>query len=85
MLKQLFNLPKTVWLLGLVSLFNDSASELIYPLVPLYLSAVLMAGSKTLGIIEGIAEATSSALKLFLACLLIKPVQLSRGWSVAIH
>jgi MFS family permease len=52
-------------LLGLVSLFNDSASELIYPLVPLFLSSVLMAGPKALGIIEGIAEATSSLLKLF--------------------
>ncbi|HEY7986772.1 MAG TPA: MFS transporter [Methylophilaceae bacterium] len=65
MLKQIFNLPKTVWLLGLVSLFNDSASELLYPLVPLYLASVLMAGPKALGIIEGIAEATSSLLKLF--------------------
>ena len=35
MLKTLFGLPRTVWLLGLVSLFNDSASELLYPLVPL--------------------------------------------------
>jgi MFS family permease len=65
MLKQLLQLPKTVWLLGLVSLFNDSASELLYPLVPLYLSAILMAGPKSLGTIEGIAEATSSLLKLF--------------------
>lgn len=64
MLKTLFGLPRTVWLLGLVSLFNDSASELLYPLVPLYLSSVLMAGPKALGIIEGIAEATSSLLKL---------------------
>lgn len=34
-------LPPAVWLLGLVSLFNDSASELLYPLVPLYLAVVL--------------------------------------------
>jgi MFS family permease len=61
----MLGLPATVWLLGLVSLFNDSASELLYPLVPLYLASVLMAGPKTLGIIEGIAEATSSLLKLF--------------------
>ena len=65
MLTALLRLPRTVWLLGLVSLFNDSASELLYPLVPLYLSSVLMAGPKALGIIEGIAEATSSLLKLF--------------------
>jgi MFS family permease len=65
MLKQILKLPKSVWLLGLVSFFNDSASELIYPLVPLYLASVLMAGPKALGIIEGIAETTSSLLKLF--------------------
>jgi MFS family permease len=65
MFKQIFSLPKAVWLLGLVSLFNDSASELLYPIVPLYLASVLMAGPKALGIIEGIAEATSSLLKLF--------------------
>ncbi len=65
MLKMIFELPRAVWLLGLVSLFNDSASELLYPLVPLYLSSVLMAGPRALGIIEGIAEATSSLLKLF--------------------
>ena len=47
-----------------VSFFNDSASELVYPLVPLYLASVLMAGPKALGIIEGIAQATSSLLKL---------------------
>ena len=65
MLKSLLNLPATVWLLGLVSFSNDAASELIYPLVPLYLASVLMAGPKALGIIEGIAEATGSLLKLF--------------------
>lgn len=57
-------LPATVWLLGLVSLFNDAASELVYPLVPLYLASVLMAGPKALGIIEGIAETVASLLKL---------------------
>ena len=65
MLKALFKLPSAVWLLGLVSLFNDSASELVYPLMPLYLASVLMAGPKALGIIEGIAEATGSVFKLF--------------------
>ena len=69
MLKALFALPSTVWLLGLVSFFNDSASELVYPLMPLYLASVLMAGPKALGIIEGIAEATGSLLKLFAGVL----------------
>ncbi|MFZ6751022.1 MFS transporter [Undibacterium sp. Ren11W] len=65
MLAALKNLPRTVWLIGLISLVNDSASEMVYPLIPLYLSSVLMAGPRALGIIEGIAEATASLLKLF--------------------
>ncbi|QJD30567.1 MFS transporter [Methylococcus geothermalis] len=65
MFRQVFSLPSTVWLLGLVSLFNDSASELVYPIVPIYLASVLMAGPRALGIIEGIAEMVSSLLKLF--------------------
>lgn len=56
-------------MLGLVSLFNDATSELVYPLVPIYLASVLMAGPKALGIIEGIAEATGSLLKLFFGVL----------------
>lgn len=69
MLGTLRELPRTVWLLGLVSFFNDTSSELIYPLVPIYLASVLMAGPKALGIIEGIAEATGSLLKLFAGVL----------------
>lgn len=68
-IKALFSLPPAVWLLGLVSLLNDSASELVYPLLPLYLTSVLMAGPKAMGIIEGIAEATGSLLKLFAGVL----------------
>ena len=64
MFKTVLSLPKTVWLIGLISLINDSASEMVYPLLPLYLSSVLLAGPKALGIIEGIAEATSSLLRL---------------------
>lgn len=64
MLRGIAALPRTVWLVGLVSLLNDSASEMLYPLVPLYLASVLMAGPKALGLIEGLAEATASLLKL---------------------
>ncbi|MFO1246612.1 MAG: MFS transporter [Ramlibacter sp.] len=48
----------------MISLVNDSASEMMYPLIPLYLSGVLMAGPKALGLIEGLAEAIASLLKL---------------------
>ena len=64
MFKTISNLPRTVWLIGLISFVNDSASEMLYPLMPLYLASVLMAGPKALGIIEGVAEATSSIFKL---------------------
>ena len=64
MFKTILALPRTVWLIGLISFVNDSASEMLYPLMPLYLSSVLMAGPKALGIIEGSAEASSSIFKL---------------------
>ncbi len=81
MLKALFALPSTVWLLGLVSFFNDAASDLVYPLLPLYLASVLMAGPKALGIIEGIAEATGSLLKLF-AGVLADKTRSTKYWVV---
>lgn len=60
----LAGLPRTVWLLGAISLLNDAASDMIYPLVPLYVATVLMAGPRALGFIEGVAEAAGSLLKL---------------------
>lgn len=55
---------KNIIILGLVSLFTDISSEMIYPLVPLYLTAVLGASPAFLGIIEGIAESLASLLKI---------------------
>lgn len=82
MLDGLRALPRTVWLLGLVSLFNDTTSELVYPLVPLFLASVLMAGPRALGIIEGIAEATASLLKLFSGILVDRHGR-AKGWVLA--
>ena len=62
MIRRLRRLPREVWLIGLISLINDGASDLIYPLLPLVLTSVLLPGPKTLGLIEGIAEATSSQI-----------------------
>ncbi len=56
-------IPKAVIMLGIVSLFTDTASEMIYPLVPVYIAA-LGSGAIVLGIIEGVAETTASMLKL---------------------
>lgn len=57
-------LSRNVLLLGTVSFLNDAASEMIYPLLPAFLTAVLGAGPAALGVIEGIAESTASILKL---------------------
>lgn len=62
--EKLKTLPRNVYALGLVSLLNDTATEIIYPLLPLYLTLVLGASPLALGIIEGAAEALSSFLKL---------------------
>lgn len=50
--------------LGVVSFFTDVSSEMIYPLLPLFLTATLGASASALGIIEGAAETTASLLKL---------------------
>jgi len=59
-----FGLSRPVWLLGWVSFFTDLASEMIYPLLPLFLTRVLGAGAMSLGVIEGAAEAANSILKI---------------------
>jgi MFS family permease len=51
-------------MLGWVSFFTDTASEMVYPLLPLFLTRVLGAGAMSLGVIEGIAEAANSILKV---------------------
>lgn len=57
-------LSRTVLILGLVSFFNDLSSEMIYPLLPLFLTGAMGAGAAALGVIEGVAESTASILKL---------------------
>ena len=81
MLTALRRLPPNVWLIGVISLLNDTASDLLYPLIPLYLSSVLMSGPKALGIIEGIAEATSSILKL-VSGVLVDKTNRTKPWIV---
>jgi MFS family permease len=58
-------IPGSVWMLGLVSLFMDVSSEMIHSLLPLYLVSVLGASTLEVGVIEGIAEATASITKMF--------------------
>jgi MFS family permease len=63
------SIPRSVWLLGLVSMFMDLSSEMIHALLPLYLVSVLGVSTLTVGIIEGIAEATASITKIFSGAL----------------
>lgn len=58
-------LPRNVVILGLVSLLNDFASEMVVPLIPLLLVTVLAAGPAALGLIEGAAEMLANLLKLW--------------------
>jgi len=60
-----FGLSKPVWLLGWISFFTDMATEMIYPLLPLFLTRTLGGTAMSLGVIEGVAEAANSALKVF--------------------
>lgn len=57
-------ISRPVWLLGWVSLFTDMATEMTYPLLPIFLTRVLGASAMSLGVIEGVAEAANSALKI---------------------
>jgi MFS family permease len=54
-----------VFAIGLVSLLNDASSEIIYPLLPIFLANSLGASARAIGTIEGLAESMSSLLKLF--------------------
>jgi MFS family permease len=58
-------LPRNVFAISLVSLLNDASSEIIYPLLPVFLSLTLGASPGVVGLIEGAAESVSSLLKLF--------------------
>ena len=58
-------IPRTVWALGLVSLFMDVSSETIHALLPLFLTTTLGASVALVGLIDGVAEATASIAKVF--------------------
>ena len=58
-------ITRNIFLLGLVSLFTDLSSQMIFPLIPLYLVSVLGTGALVVGICEGAAETTASLIKVF--------------------
>jgi MFS family permease len=67
--------PPTVKGLSLVSLFNDFASEMVYPLLPAFVTGPLGGGAMILGVLDGAADLTSAALKLWSGRLADRP-----GW-----
>jgi len=58
-------IPAVVWLLSFVSLLNDTASEMLYPVMPIFITQILGAPVFVVGIIEGIAEGSASLFKTF--------------------
>ena len=64
LMKDKKSLSVNVVVLGIVSFFNDVASEMVYPIIPLFLTSVLGAPVELVGLIEGIAESTASFLKV---------------------
>lgn len=60
-----FGVSRNVFVLGLVSFFQDISSEMIYPLLPLFLATVVRADKAIIGLIEGVAESTASVSKVF--------------------
>ncbi|MFT3673271.1 MFS transporter [Aestuariivirga sp.] len=62
-------LPSGIWALGFVSMLMDISSEMIHALLPIYLVTVLGTSTLTVGVIEGIAEATASITKIFSGAL----------------
>ncbi len=65
-------IPRSVWALGATSLFTDASSEMIFPLIPVFLAS-LGGGAAFLGLVEGVSDALASFLKLVSGRLADKP------------
>ena len=63
------NIPPAIWVLGFVSMLMDISSEMIHSLLPLFMVGVLGASALTVGLIEGLAEATALIVKVFSGAL----------------
>lgn len=59
------HLPGSVWALGFTALLMDTSSELVHSLLPVFMSSILGASMLTIGVVEGVAEATASITKVF--------------------
>ncbi len=65
--------PRAVWLFGATSLTNDFASEMIYPLLPAFVTRTLGGGALALGILDGVADAVAAGFKLVSGYLAERP------------
>lgn len=65
LVRKAFRLPTSIWALGLGSMFMDTSSELVHSLLPVFMASVLGASMVTIGIVEGVAEATAAFTKVF--------------------
>jgi len=63
------SIPSGIWVLGFVSLLMDISSEMVHSLLPLFMVTVLGASALTIGLIEGLAEATALIVKVFSGAL----------------
>ena len=62
------NITRTVWIISIISLLNDFSSEMLYPIIPLYLKQIGY-GSLIIGILEGMAECTAGLSKIYMGSL----------------
>jgi len=60
-----FGIKKNIFFLGLVSFLTDISSDMVYPLLPVFLTEVLHSSKVFVGLIEGVAESTASLFKIF--------------------
>jgi MFS family permease len=63
--KKIWRLDRNVFFAGVASFFMDISSEMVYSLVPIFLSSVLGVNNSLIGLIEGVAETTASLVKMF--------------------
>ena len=63
-MRERLRFPKNVWTLGWASLLTDVSTEIIYPILPLFLTVTLGVSKEFVGLIEGIAESTASLVKI---------------------
>lgn len=62
------HITRTVWIISLISLFNDFSSEMLYPILPLYLAQIGY-GSVLIGLLEGVAECVAGLTKIYMGSL----------------